>query len=278
MLEKAVKAISYILVGGILLGSPTYALSKDKNDSGERKEYIEGIIEEFNKISIEEGKLEEEVSLKKFKTGEYSFDLDRARIINYELFDNDKGLVVYVKDLHYSDKVQESIYHTLHELIDENSINLLLLENITKDEIIGEKMADMWEAVFNYDAGGWVEYEYKDKIATLGAESDPKAKKLRKEGDELFRRIMEGEKEYLDQYRKKDIIERSEVIVEKIIKEMEKRNKDAAILICGGGHTRSLVQNFEKNHISYIVIEANDYKKEKELALQKINNQLNIKN
>ena len=261
MLKRVIKTISCsILIGGILLSNPIHAQvsnSPIKIEESEKKDEKDFDLEkEIHKLSLEEGLLDNQTFLKGCKIRDYSFDLDYANIMRYKLYNNDKGLVIYIKDLHDIDRVQENIYRTLREFIEENNLDLLLLENYTQEELFGEKM-NGWDAGFSGDAGVWIEYNYKDKITTLGAEYG--AKELRDECEEIIENLIEGKKEYLSDFRNKVIYERSKIIVEKIVKEMENRNEDISILICGGGHTKSLVDNFEKNEISYMVIEVEGY-------------------
>jgi len=260
-LKKIIKKMSCpVLIGGILLSNPIHAQvsnNSTKIEESEKKDKKDFDFEkEIHKLSLEEGLLDNQTFLKGCKIRDYSFDLDYANIMRYKLYNNDKGLVIYVKDLHDVDRVQENIYRTLREFIEENNIDLLLLENYTQEELFGEEM-NGWEAGFYGDAGVWIEYNYKDKITTLGAEYG--AKELRDECKEIIKNIIEGKKEYLSDFRNKVIYERSKIIAETVVKEMKNRNEDISVLICGGGHTKSLIDSFEKNEVSYMVIEVEGY-------------------
>ena len=56
-------------------------------------------------------------------------------------------------------------------------------------------------------------------------------------------------------YREVLLEKRSEMLVKNTVQRMEKIGEDKAIFICGAGHTKSILENLEKEGVSYIVIQ-----------------------
>lgn len=210
----------------------------------------------LTQLAIEEESLDDETMLRKLNIGNYSFDFDKAYIIKSKFYDNDKGLIVYIKNFEEDYKVQKSIHQTLEELLKENRLELLLLELETDEEVFsnsvtGEELRD--------SGGHHFEFIYDDKITTLGAESELKARELLEFSENIVLNLGKGH-DCLSLFREEVVYKRSKVMAEKVIKEMKNRNKELAVLICGGSHARSLVKSFEDNGTSYIVVESEAYK------------------
>lgn len=210
----------------------------------------------LTQLAIEEESLDNETKLRKLNIGDYYFDFDKAYIIKSKFYANDKGLIVYIKNFEEDYKVQKSIYQILEELLKENNLELLLLEletdeEVFSDSVTGEELRD--------SGGHHFEFIYEDKITTLGAESELKARKLLEFSENIVLNLGKGH-DCLPLFKEEVVYKRSKVMVEKVIKEMKNRNKELSVLICGGSHARSLVKNFEDNGISYIVMESEAYK------------------
>ena len=154
------------------------------------------------------------------------FDFENAEVIRYADY-NSSNIIAMVMDIHDDSKVQEEIFSTLEELIDENNAKMQGIEgrsynlatenideiqkpfNIIYKQIIGKEGEEQWELIKGYcflhqmcNASDAIEFVKADKLHSVGVEDQEvydesgaitlKYGPAMKEMDSLMKKFQEG--------------------------------------------------------------------------------------
>lgn len=264
-----------ILASTAIVGNTFYELkAKRWKALRENAEINLKLSEAVRKQSYEDSMIRKFRDKKQYlETDDHTFNFDDADILKYHK--GDDRLVVYIQDMHHDKGLQERVYNTIDELNKENGIELLVLENLPDKEITKEQLVSRFKehtgllerTVYRILLGFWtpqtkedalkifeggVSYEYANdsKIKTYGAEDEDF------HNTSAFLALGVPQSEGSIWLFKNVILDkRSEIDTKNTIKRMKEDGKDKAILVCGAGHTKGIIETLEKEGVSYLIIQ-----------------------
>lgn len=268
-------ATSCTLIGvTALLGYGVYKYSGifDFEANQERKEIRERVSKEMNKKGLE-GVMWHELKerIPKAKLNSYNFDFDNAEIVKTYYNKEDDRLVVFIRDIHKLENIQENLYQTIDELHKENGVDLLILEGCLPRELTRESIKSnisilskiywrichkFWvpetesQAKKAFSAGCAYEYVNDSEIKTYGLED----KDIHDAAGYI---LMTGPRSEGEVWLFENVVldKRSEIGVERTLEYMKKTGEKEAMLVFGAGHTKKILECLENEGVSYVVVQ-----------------------
>lgn len=128
------------------------------------------------------------------------------------------------------------------------------LHDTNSEEKIQKKLVGI---LSHYLLGGYIfEIAYNNEVDSYGIEDKEIFEEARRINKET---CFEGNIGSLPKFEDKVIEERTNKSIDILLEKMDETNTKTAIIVYGGGHTRSIVEKLEKERISYLILEPFDY-------------------